>query len=52
MRDFNVDIDNLALNRQLCTAKMRFISQLKELDLVDSYDLLSPDDHHKPYQHT
>ncbi len=52
MGDFNIDIDNPSLNRQFHTAKLRFISQLKELDLVNSYDLLSPDDHHKPYQHT
>src|SRR6266498_4605242 len=52
MGDFNVNIDNPSLNRQFHTAKLRFISQLKELDLVNSYDLLSPDDHHKPYQHT
>ena len=52
MGDFNIDIDNPSLNRQSCIAKMRFISQLKELDLVDSYDLLSPDDHNKPYHYT
>jgi len=52
MSDFNVNIDNSALNHQSRTAKMQFISQLKELDFVDSYDLFSPDDHHKLYQHT
>jgi len=46
MGDFNVDIDNSSLNRQFHTAKLHFISQLTELDLVDSYDLFSPDDHH------
>src|SRR6266542_3156426 len=52
MGDFNVDIDNPALNRQSRAAKMRFISQLKDFDLVDTYDLLSSDDSPKLYQHT
>ncbi len=52
MDDFNVDIDNLALNRQTRTTKMRFISQLKAFDLVDTYDLLGSDDSPKPYQYT
>src|SRR6266498_3906072 len=52
MGDFNMDIDNPALNRQTHPAKMRFISQLKDFDLVDTYDLLGSDGSSKPYQHT
>jgi len=52
MSDFNVDIDNPALNHQSRVAKMRFISQLKDFDLVDTYDLLGLDNSPKPYQHT
>ncbi len=52
MGDFNVDIDNLTLNHQTRPAKMRFINQLKDLDLVDTYDLLGSDGFSKPYQHT
>jgi len=52
MGDFNVDIDNLTLNHQTRPAKMRFINQLKDLDLVDTYDLFGSDGFSKPYQHT
>jgi len=52
MGDFNVDTDNPAMNSQSRPAKMRFISQLQELDLVDSYTLTGSDNLQRPYQHT
>ncbi len=52
MRDFNVAIDDPSLNRQHRFTKIRFISQLKELDLIDSYDLLGSDGRYKLYQRT
>ena len=52
MRDFNVDINNPSINQQHRFIKLQFISQLKELDLVDSYDLVSSDANSKPYNST
>ncbi len=52
MGDFNVDIDNSDVNSQSRPTKMRFISQLQELDLVDSYTLTGSDISQRPYQHT
>ncbi len=41
MRDFNVDINTPSLNRQHQATKLQFINQLKALDFVDSYNLIS-----------
>ncbi len=52
MGDFNIDIDDLSINHQHKATKFHFINQLKELDLVDSYNLISQNNYHKSYQNT
>ncbi len=49
---YNIDTDNPLLNQQHRSIKLQFISQLKALDLIDSYNLVSSNDKSKPYTST
>ncbi len=43
MRNFNIDIDNLHINRQYHMLKLNFIQQLAVLDMYDCYNLVHKD---------